>query len=452
MKNKLKKLNIFLIVLCIIISSVIPTAAFAASEDDLRSDVVSIASGEVGYTGTSSYSKYGDWYGYQGGWCTTFVLWCFNKAGKQNNVTLNGVIIPRGGNCNSMISWFKDKGRYYSPSKYTPKGGDLIFFDWTGSGTADHVGIVNYTSGSTVYTIEGNCSGKVKAREYTKKGSKPYNNISSIIGYASPKFSSVSGSSAPKATTKKPTTTKKVTTTKKHTTTRKAVTTKKVTIKKATTAKPTTKKETAKSTTKKKTAKPTTTVATTTAAPASTTKLTTKATTKKATDTQSESATLTSLQIYASKYDLQVGDTVKLDYSVEPSNTKAVVGYFCDQEGIIDIGANGEITAVGNGTATVVVCANDDLYAQCDFTVTDALGEVTTMNSDDKESRKVVDTRVDVSTTQANAQSVLTRLGVNVNMLSQNKQLYIVPASIVGVTAFISIFIAITKKIKKKKK
>ena len=46
MKNRLKKLNIFFIVLCIIISSIIPTAAFAASEDDLRSSVVSIASDE----------------------------------------------------------------------------------------------------------------------------------------------------------------------------------------------------------------------------------------------------------------------------------------------------------------------------------------------------------------------------------------------------------------------
>ena len=438
MKNRLKKLNIFFIVLCIIISSIIPTAAFAASEDDLRSSVVSIASDEVGYTGTWSYSKYGDWYGYQGGWCTTFVLWCFNKAGKQNGVTLNGVIIPRGGNCSSMISWFKDKGRYYSPSKYTPKSGDLIFFDWTGSGTADHVGIVNYTSGTTVYTIEGNCSGKVKAREYTKKGSKPYNNISSIIGYASPRFSSVSGSSAGKTTTKKHTTTKKAKTTKK------ATVSKRVTTKKAATAKSTTKKAASKkAATKKETTKAATTTTTTQAA--------TKANAKTTTE-QSESAPLTNLQIYASKYDLQIGDTVKLDYSVEPSNTNAVVGYFCDQEGIIDIGANGEITAIGNGTATVVVCANDDLYAQCDFVVTDAVGEVTTVGGSNEESRKVVDTRIDVSTTQANAQSVLTRLGVNVNMLSQNKQLYIVPASIAGVTVFISIFIAITKRIKKKKK
>ena len=449
MKNRLKKLNIFFIVLCIIISSIIPTAAFAASEDDLRSSVVNIASNEVGYTGTSSYSKYGDWYGYQGGWCTTFVLWCFNKAGKQNGVTLNGVIIPRGGNCSSMISWFKDKGRYYSPSKYTPKSGDLIFFDWTGSGTADHVGIVNYTSGTTVYTIEGNCSGKVKAREYTKKGSKPYNNISSIIGYASPKFSSVSSSSAEKTTTKKQTTTKKAKTTKK-TTASKKVTTKKATTAKSTTKKATSKKATSKKTTSKKTTTKKETTKATTAT--TTTQAATKATAKKTTTEQSESAPLTNLQIYASKYDLQIGDTVKLDYSVEPSNTNAVVGYFCDQEGIIDIGANGEITAIGNGTATVVVCANDDLYAQCDFVVTDAVGEVTTVGGTNEESRKVVDTRIDVSTTRANAQSVLTRLGVNVNMLSQNKQLYIVPASIAGVTVFISIFIAITKKIKEKKK
>ncbi len=45
----------------------------------------------------------------------------------------------------------------------------------------------------------------------------------------------------------------------------------------------------------------------------------------------------------------------------------------------------------------------------------------------------------------------LTRLGVNINALEQNKQLYIVPASIAGVTAFVSIFIAITKKFKHKK-
>lgn len=406
MNKRFKSFNVVIVAICFLLASLLPITSFAASEDELRSAVVNTASAEVGYTGTSTYSKYGDWYGYQGGWCTTFVLWCFNQVGQANSVTLNGNIIPRGGNCNSMISWFKDKKRYYSPSKYTPKSGDLVFFDWTGSGSCDHVGIVNYTSGKTVYTVEGNCSGKVKAREYTEKGSKPYNNISAIMGYASPNYASASGSNAP-ATTKKATA-------------KKATTTKKVTAK----AKQTTSQTNASSQTNETTS--------TTAQPA-----------------QSEASTLTNLQIHASKYDLQVGDTVKLEYSVEPQNTNAVVGYFCDQEGIIKIGANGNITAIGNGTATVVVCANDDLYAQCDFVVTDAVGEVTTMEN--AESRKVVATHIEVSTTKPNAQSVLTRLGVNINALEQNKQLYIVPASIAGVTAFVSIFIAITKKFKHKK-
>lgn len=438
-----------LLSIIISITFCIPSCVYAASEEELRSSVVSVASGEVGYTGTSTNSKYGDWFGYQGGWCTTFVLWCFNQVGESSNTKLNGVIIPRGGNCNSMISWFKDKGRYYSPSDYTPNQGDLVFFDWNESGSCDHVGIVNYTSGSTVYTIEGNCSGKVKAREYTAKGSKPYNNISAIIGYASPNYASVSGQSeqtTAQSTTAKPTT-------KKATTTKKSTTTKQTTTKKATTTKQTTTKQaTTTATTKQATAKPTSTNSTTRTTTQTTAQTTTEFTTESTTVSTSQASettvSLTNLSIYASNYDLQVGDSVKLEYSVEPSDVKAVVGYFCDQEGIIEIGAGGEIKAIGTGTATVVVCANDDLYAQCDFNVTDAVGEVSTMENN--EERKVVATRIDVSTTQANAQSVLTRLGVNVNMLTQNKQLYIVPISIAGVTAFVSIFIALVKKIKKK--
>ena len=445
MSLKFKKASVLLLSIIISITFCIPSCVYAASEEELRSSVVSVASGEVGYTGTSTNSKYGDWFGYQGGWCTTFVLWCFNQVGESSNTKLNGVIIPRGGNCNSMISWFKDKGRYYSPSDYTPNQGDLVFFDWNESGSCDHVGIVNYTSGSTVYTIEGNCSGKVKAREYTAKGSKPYNNISAIIGYASPNYASVSGQSeqtTAQSTTAKPTT-------KKATTTKKPTTTKQKTTKKTTTTKQTTTKQaTATATTKQATAKPTSTNSTTQTTTQTTTEFTTESTTLSTSQASETTVSLTNLPIYASNYDLQVGDSVKLEYSVEPSDVKAVVGYFCDQEGIIEIGAGGEIKAIGTGTATVVVCANDDLYAQCDFNVTDAVGEVSTMENN--EERKVVATRIDVSTTQANAQSVLTRLGVNVNMLTQNKQLYIVPISIAGVTAFISIFIALIKKIKKK--
>ena len=173
-KRKYKALCLALAIIMTVLSS-FPTSAYAASESEIRSKIISVAQAEVGYTGTSTYSKYGEWYGYQGGWCTTFVLWCFNQAGTSFNTKLNGVIVPSGGNCNSMISWFKNKGGYHPASEgYTPVGGDLVFFDWSGNGSCQHVGIVNYTSGDTVYTIEGNCSGKVKAREYTKTGSKPF--------------------------------------------------------------------------------------------------------------------------------------------------------------------------------------------------------------------------------------------------------------------------------------
>lgn len=423
MKKSFQTILSSLIALILILINLCPVTSFAASESEIRSTVVSIAQGEVGYTGTSTTSKYGEWYGYQGGWCTTFVLWCFNQTGTSYDIKLNGNIIPSGGNCNSMISWFKNKDRYHPASEgYTPVTGDIVFFDWSGNGSSQHVGIVNYISGSTVYTIEGNCSGKVKAREYTKNGSKPYNNISAIMGYASPNYSSVAGGAT--TATKKQTTTAKQTTAKKQTA-------------ESTTAK-TTAKSTAKTTAKATTNKPssTTTATTTTAAPTTT-----------AQSTQAE-VTLESLDIYAATYDMQVGDSVVLSYNVKPSDVQAVVGYFCDEEGIIEISNGGEIKAIGPGTATVVVCANNDLYNQCSFTVTEAAGDVTEIEH--SSSRKVVGTINNNSsiTTEKNVQSVLTRMGVNITALSQNKPLYAIPLAIIGSTLIISVFIAAVKKSK----
>lgn len=405
MKKASKFLSLFL---AVILSFYIytPALAFAASENQLRSKVVAVAANEVGYTGSSTYSKYGEWYGSQGSWCTTFVFWCFNQAGNSYSTKLNGVIIPSGGNCNSMISWFSNKGRYHkSGSGYTPKSGDLVFFDWSGNGSSQHVGIVDYTSGSTVYTIEGNCSGKVKSRSYTSNGSKPYNNISSIMGYASPNYASVSGGSSGGG--------------ENHETTAKR-----------TSSTTTTKKNTSNNTSNKTTTK----------------KQTTQTTTQSTTSVPVEKLT-----INASSYELQVGDTVKLNYSIEPSGAAAVVGYFCDDEGIIEIDSGGDIKAIGTGTATVVVCANNDLYSQCEFTVKEAVAEVTTIAHET--TRKVVGTaKPEVITTQKTAESVLTRMGVNVNSLTQNVQLYLVPATIIGTTFVLSLFVFIVKKIKSRKK
>lgn len=58
-------------------------------------------------------------------------------------------------------------------SAYTPIPGDYIFFDWEGNdeydkdhGDADHVGVVLYVNGTTIYTIEGNSGGRVAIRSY----------------------------------------------------------------------------------------------------------------------------------------------------------------------------------------------------------------------------------------------------------------------------------------------
>lgn len=396
--NKTKWLLSICLCLTVMLSFSLPLSAYAASENELRNKVVSVAENEIGYTGTSSYSKYGEWYGYQGGWCTTFAMWCFNQAGSAYSVKLYSNIIPNGGNCNSMISWFSNKGQYYKrTSGYTPKAGDLVFFDWSGNGSSQHVGIVSSTSGSTVYTVEGNCSGAVKARTYTTGGSKPYNNISSIMGYGVPDYASVAGSNADSAGQNK-TTTKPSSSASQNKTTKKANT------------------EETKTTTKKET------------------------TTQKET---TEQIALENLSIHAAAYDLKIGDSVNLDYSVEPYNAPAVVGYFCDEEGIIDINSDGKITAIGEGTATVVVCANNELYSQCDFTVTQAVASVTTVKTENSDKTEEI-------ITNKSTEDVLTNLGINVNALSKNRQLYIIPITIISTTAILSIFITIIKKFKHK--
>ena len=83
------------------------------------------------------------------------------------------------------INWFKSHHRWQSRN-YKPAAGDVIFFDWGGNGTQDHVGIVEKVDNGYVYTIEGNTStsndangGKVMRRTRTK---------STIIGVGRPDY------------------------------------------------------------------------------------------------------------------------------------------------------------------------------------------------------------------------------------------------------------------------
>lgn len=64
------------------------------------------------------------------------------------------------------------------------KHGDIIFFDWEDKrdGKADHVGIVEKSENSKVYTIEGNTRGDIcKQNQYEI-------NSSEILGYGTPMY------------------------------------------------------------------------------------------------------------------------------------------------------------------------------------------------------------------------------------------------------------------------
>lgn len=67
---------------------------------------------------------------------------------------------------------------------YTPRAGDIIFFDWADSndGKADHVGIVEKVENDTVYTIEGNTRGDMCKENHYKI------NSSVILGYGTPEY------------------------------------------------------------------------------------------------------------------------------------------------------------------------------------------------------------------------------------------------------------------------
>ena len=149
---------------------------------DGATDILGVAATQVGYyDGGNNDTKYGIWYEMNyNPWCAMFVSWCADQAGISTEV------IPKFASCSAGMNWFIDRGRWES-SDYTPKAGDLIFFEFDGKpeNGPDHVGIVRYTSGNTIYTIEGNTSNDMV--EY-----KTRSKDSSVVGFAVPNYATKS--------------------------------------------------------------------------------------------------------------------------------------------------------------------------------------------------------------------------------------------------------------------
>ena len=107
---------------------------------------VSLALTQLGNEGGQ---KFWSWYGFDShvAWCACFASWCGDQAG-----LIESGKMPKFSLCDDGIAWFQSKGKWKSRG-YSPAPGTLIFFDWNGDGTSDHVGIVEKTEGSTVYTV-----------------------------------------------------------------------------------------------------------------------------------------------------------------------------------------------------------------------------------------------------------------------------------------------------------
>lgn len=155
-------------------------------------DIIDVAAAEIGYRETGeNQTKYGAWFGMNGApWCHMFVSWCAEQSG-------NAAVVPRTAYCPTGISWFQQRGQYKLKGSYTPKRGDIIYFGGA------HVGLVESSSGGTVYTIEGNSSNAVCRRSYPLSNAR-------ITGYGVPNYdnlnsSSVSGNTGgTSSSTKKP--------------------------------------------------------------------------------------------------------------------------------------------------------------------------------------------------------------------------------------------------------
>lgn len=169
-----------------------------------RLDLINVALSQVGYhegdrkseldgsnnSGRLNYTEYGYWYGIKvldhdqgffNEWCAMFVAWCSRQAGIPKSIINNACYAHAGSNS------FYFNITYHSRGNYTPKPGDLIFFDWAyNDRNWDHVGIVLYVVGNRVYTVEGNANEKVLMRDFSV-------NDSEIQGYGAPQYTNAVG-------------------------------------------------------------------------------------------------------------------------------------------------------------------------------------------------------------------------------------------------------------------
>lgn len=206
MKNNVKRISALftVIVLCFCVAFEAAAAGYPDYYPNTHrntgshiADLLGVAKTQLGYTELNSsgnpipstsdggYTKYGASFGEpNGAWCAYFISWCASQAGIPSS------IVPRLGNCGTLTDWYQSRSIYYSRSSgYVPKPGDMVFFNWSGGSSAQHIGIVTGVSGNNLYTIEGNTGGD---EGYMCNGRTRGLNASYVLGYGVPKYNDAS--------------------------------------------------------------------------------------------------------------------------------------------------------------------------------------------------------------------------------------------------------------------
>lgn len=119
------------------------------------------------YIGDTAFDnpEYGDWNA-DTAWCACYVSWALEQVSDYLDNTPKFAAVRTG--------WSEWSGAKYeledidaeNEDAYKPEAGDLIFFHWDDGETLDHVGVVFYVDGNSVYTIEGNSGGRVALYRY----------------------------------------------------------------------------------------------------------------------------------------------------------------------------------------------------------------------------------------------------------------------------------------------
>ena len=154
-------------------------------EQIIRQKIVETALSQVGKTGYT----YWNWYNGQEGfmeYCAAFVSWVGDQHGQIENGN-----IPKFTWVKVGVDFYKDKGRFKYNKEYTPKPGDIVFFNWNSANDLiDHVGFVEKFEDGYVYTIEGNVGGSTPSKAVARKVvTRKYKKDSlHLYGYGIPEY------------------------------------------------------------------------------------------------------------------------------------------------------------------------------------------------------------------------------------------------------------------------